>query len=399
MTKRRIILAAINAFLLIAFIVCIAVSNRLIAPLHSQQTARVWAGQSGERFAQVSAFIPGTVEFNTEQIFGVRDFIDSALLEASLEAAPEGRLYADAWSAESELIVTDQRGASVTVTAIGVGGDFFLFHPLRLRDGNYITPNDFARDRVILDEELAWRLFGAIHVAGFELLINEIPFVVAGVVARDSDFASSRAYTAGPGLFMSHEAMMEMTAGAAGINNYMIVMPDPITGFAVHTMIEAIGDETVHIIENSTRFSLANSFRAIRDFGERSIQNAPIAYPYWENAARFAEDWLALLLVLALVFIAFPFVCAVFYGVKLIIFGVRQIRKKIRKSIDKRDKRQYDNYVKERDKREYDKYTDKRSDGKSLTASVPAKIPSATFTDENSEYSVTEILYDDHENL
>jgi len=345
--------------------VCIVVSNSLIATLRSQQAARAWAGQSEERFAQVSAFIPPSVNFSPDDVLELRSSIDDALREISLEATPEHRLYVDAWSGEREFGIATPAGRAfpVTANAIGVGGDFFLFHPLRLIDGSYITPNDFARDRIILDEELAWSLFGGVELTGLDVLVNDVMFVVGGVVSRDDDFASRRAYTAGPGFFMSFEALVALTesdsseAGypfessvtpimnSASITTYKIVMPDPISGFASYTITESIDSEGVHVVENSARFSLENSFRHIGAFGERSIWSEAIYFPYWENAARFTEDWLALLLVLALVFIAFPFVCAVFYTVKLIIFCVNGFIKYVKWVEKRRDERKYREYI------------------------------------------------------
>jgi len=327
----------------------LALSASIRAPLRNQQAAAAWAGQSGERFAQVSVFFPVSVEFNEERIHKLRADVDSALLEASLESTPRRTLYTDAWSAEGTVILTDTRGRTVPAKAIGVGGDFFLFHPLYLRDGAYLSPNDVMRDRVVLDEELAWRLFGAVRIAGFEITINNIPFVVSGVVARESDFASSRAYDDGAGLFMSFEALSEMSDGMASISCYEIVMPDPLTGFAIGVLTDIFSDSDVHIVENSARFSLAGSFAAIGSFGERSIMTDTIAFPYWENAARFAEDWLALLLALSLLFIVFPIVNGVIYLVKIIRFFVKQGRRTVSKAIKEHDKREYEKYLLEHD--------------------------------------------------
>ena len=86
---------------------------------------------------------------------------------------------------------------------MGVGGDFFSFHRMFLRSGNYIAESDLMHDRVVLDKELAWKLFGAIEVDGMELEINGKRFIVAGVVERDGDFASSISYPENSGLYMA----------------------------------------------------------------------------------------------------------------------------------------------------------------------------------------------------
>jgi hypothetical protein len=198
-----------------------------------------------------------------------------------------------------------------------------------------------------LDEELAWRLFGATRVAGFEVMINNRPFRVAGVISRETDFANSRAYTYGEGLFMSFDALMALRADTAVITVYEIVMPDPISGFALEAFKGAVTVSDVLIVENSTRFSLQSTFSNVRSFGERSMRTDFIALPYWENAARFAEDWLAFLLVLSLVFIIFPVVCAIIYIVILVRFGYKHGKTAFKRFIKTRDDRQYKKYVEE----------------------------------------------------
>ena len=340
---KKIIIIAVNALCLIAFIVCIAVSASIRSPLRSQQAADAWAGQSGERFSQLTVFFPESQAFDEDAIRRLHTVLDDSLLGASLETTPGRTLYTDAWSAEAKVSIASERGTADAV-AIAVGGDFFMFHPLYLRNGSYLSPNDIMKDRVVIDEELAWRLFGSIQLAGFELIINNSTFIIAGVVSRENDFASSKAYDYGAGLFMSFEALLDMTEGDAVISTYEIVMPNPITGFAKNILEEAIPEPGVYIIENSTRFSLSNLFSIVRSFGERSIRSDAIAYPYWENAARIAEDWLALLLVLSIFFLVFPVICAVIYGIKLIRYLLKHGKSAFRRLIKEKDRREYEKY-------------------------------------------------------
>jgi len=341
---KHVYIIAVNALLLLAFIACLAASGSIRGTLRSQQAAKAWAGQSGERFAQLSAFIQDGLSFSEETRYYLRSSIDSSLVAASIEGG-EGRiLYTDAWSAEGEVFVAGARG-SASVKAFGVGGDFFLFHPMKLMDGSYLSPDDIMKDRVVLDEELAWRLFGSFNVAGLEVMVGDRLHIIAGVVSRESDFASSRAYTYGAGIFISYESLIEQTGESARISCYEIVMPDPITGFAYKTFSEAFPDKNAHIVENSARYSLSNIFGAIGDFGERSIRGDGMVYPYWENAARYTEDWLALLLVLSLIFISCPIVFGVVYIIKAARFLSKRGRSAVTKMIDERDKREAEQYL------------------------------------------------------
>ena len=123
---------------------------------------------------------------------------------------------------------------------IGVGGDFFLFHPLPLRSGSYISNRDFTYDRVVLDEELSWALFGSYDVAGQTVWIQNEPYVVAGVVSREKDKASGKAYADGAGMFISYSAMRHITGGEENtdpsISCYELVMAEPITGFGLRKL-------------------------------------------------------------------------------------------------------------------------------------------------------------------
>jgi len=392
---KRILLIAVNALLLIAFIVCLSLSASHKNTLRSQQAAAAWAGQSGERFSQLSVFFPESFEFDEASIRNLHTSIDNALQTVSLESTQGRILYTDAWSGVANVSIYHERGP-ISAKAIAVGGDFFLFHPFNLRSGGYLSPNDVMKDRVVLDEELAWRLFGSAHLEGFEILINNRPFTIAGVISRETDFASSKAYADGAGLFMSFEAMkdlVEMTGGEAKILCYEIVMPDPISGFALKSLTDAIPDQSVHIVENTTRFSLSNLFAAIRAFGERSMRMDSIEYPYWENAARYIEDWLALLLALTILFIIFPFVCGVVYTVKIIRFLIRRSKSTARKAIEKHDKRQYDKYM-----IKHGTTVPDETDEADNTLDDNTDPEQDQEPEENQDtYSITDILEHDHE--
>ena len=78
------------------------------------------------------------------------------------------------------LTVSTERGnAQVKVT--GVGGDYFRFHPLKLRSGSYLMETDLMKDRVLLDEELAWKLFGGMELTGSQQ--NDIFYNKNGKIA------------------------------------------------------------------------------------------------------------------------------------------------------------------------------------------------------------------------
>ncbi len=329
--------------LIIIFLACVLASaslflvfNSMGGILDSQLAAERFQGESGLRFAQVTAFFPAGEEVNRDQIFNFQQSLDQSLTEASLEAPEGGSLYVDAFSAQGKVTVTGERG-SASVTVLGVGGDFFQFHPLYLRSGSYISSDDIMQDRVILDEELAWQLFGGVDLAGMQVTINGTPYVIAGVVSREDDFASRRAYTAGPGMFMSYDALNAISETL--INCYELVCVDPVSGFALDTL--QTGFASAVTVENSSRFSMEPIFKIIGDFGSRSMRDKAVAFPYWENAVRLIEDRLAIVLLFAVIFSVFPAVTVVTAVVLLLRYWLRRFKKWLPDYIERRREQRY----------------------------------------------------------
>jgi hypothetical protein len=331
---KKIIFLAVNALLIICAAASFIGMSYLGGLLQSQKAAQRWAGQSEQRMAQISCFLPRDGGIEISDVLKFRQDLDKKLQEASLEAPEGGSLYTDAYCAAGEISVTGARGGA-TVTAIGVGGDFFLFHPMILRSGSFIYSDDPTTDKVVLDEELAWRLFGSSDLAGMTVTIGGEPYIVAGVVSRESDFASRRAYTGGEGIYMSFEALAKNVD--AKIRCYEIAMPDPVSGFAAGIVKEIfpLGDGV--LVENSGRFKLSKVFSIIRNFGERSVHNTGVILPSWENAARIVEDYMALFLAVGILLSILPAICLLVLIIRLLKKLKRQSRKLRRTLADRWD--------------------------------------------------------------
>lgn len=306
--KKLIILVSINIILLLLLSVVLLRSGYMKGMLQSQLAAERFAGQSGERYAQISVFYPPDEGVSVSQIESFRDSLESKMMEASLEAPETGSLWIDAWSMKGSLQVKGNKG-SANAAAIGVGGNYFFFHPLRLRSGSYISDSDFSNDLVVLNEELAWQLFGSNNVAGMEVTINGSVFVVAGVIEREKDFASAKANTDGACIYINYAHLSQ--SQNAVFDCYEIVLPDPVSGFAYKTVNEGSILGSGEAKQNTGRFGIGKLWDMIWDFGERSMHQNGIIYPYWENAARLVEDNLTLLFVFTILLAVFPAVCAV----------------------------------------------------------------------------------------
>ena len=341
--KRRWYFAGFNVCLTLLACVCIVCFLRLTGMLDSLNAAQRWRGSSEMAFTQIACFLPVDAPCSQEQVVQFRKTLDAKLTEASVTAPENGTLYVDAYSAEAKLNVSGDHG-SAQIKTVGVGGEFFLFHPLVLRSGSYISENDLMQDRVVLDETTAWTLFGSPDVAGMSVMIEGKPFYVAGVIHREDDFASSAAYGEGSGMFLSYDSFYALTE--QGISCYEIVLPNMISGFGMGLVEDNFNVGTGDIIENSTRYGLKNILAVIGDFGVRSMRHNGVIYPYWENAARMTEDWAALLLVLIMLLLCCPVVSFLIAAIGSLIKTGKYLETKLPETaeniVEKRKKKKWE---------------------------------------------------------
>ncbi len=200
-----------------------------------------------------------------------------------------------------------------------------------------MSDEDYMADRVVLDAQTAFNLFGSSDVAGMEVTINGKTFPIAGVVKSEDDFATAAALDAGAeassdptGVQSASKAMIYMSYAALNamaelpIDCYEIVLPDPVSGFAKKLMTEKFPVGEGVIVQNTGRFSLSGLISVIGKFGKRVMTTNGVIYPYWENAARMAESYAALLLILGTLFGLMPAVCLTIVLVRL---AVREIKR------------------------------------------------------------------------
>lgn len=326
-TFQRKLLIALNTVLLTACILSAAALYSISITFETTTAARRFGGESIQRFAQIACYLPVGEGKSEEDIWSLRTALESKFVEQSLDAPEGGSLYIDAYSTRTKITAATEH-ATAEVSAFGVGGDFFYFHPLRLRSGSYIAQRDLMDDLVVLDEALAWRLFGGTELAGLTVYIGGEPFVVAGVVSIEDDFATGRAMTNDGTIFLSYSALKRLDSDIS-IDCYEIVLPDPISGYARSTMETLMPTGEGTMVEMSSRFSLPRLLELIASFGERSMRTGAVVYPYWENALRLAEDHAVLFLVLTALTALFPLMTLTALVIRKAVAFWRFVRREI----------------------------------------------------------------------
>lgn len=304
-TGKQMVFSVITVASLLVFMVLCICSSKMLGGLRDQQTARRWDRDGGA--AQVSCFITRGAKVDDFTVKGFEKQLEKALSEAAVEKENENsRLYADAYSAHGKIKVTSKQ-SSLETDAIGIGGDFFLFHPLQLVSGRYFSGNDLMKDSVILDEEAAWQLFGSSDIEGMSVIIGNVPHYVSGVIKRPEGRFAKSAGVKSSIIYVSYETLSEY-GSSEGISTYEVVAPNPVKGFLANTVREKFGlqENEMQVVENSARYSVESMIPVVLDFGTRSMQNAAIHYPYWENIARGYEDVRAMILFFQFVFLLVP---------------------------------------------------------------------------------------------
>ena len=290
------------------FLLCALSAWRLHAVgalLDSQRAAERWRGESEREFAQISCFAAPSELLSLEQLMSFRGAMAQKLKDASFDLEKETGLYTDAWSTEVKVTVSAGR-RSGEVQAVAVGGSFFDFHPVRLLSGSYLSADDLMEDRVLLDRETAWLLFGGTELSGMSFSLNGVPVVVSGVYAHADDSFSRKAEEGAMRIYIHYALYEKLFPEKTGIACYEFVMANPVKGFARGAAEEKFPLKSAEIVENSSRFETAKLWALLRSRGTRSMRKTAAAYPTWENAARAAEDRAVLWLLGAIVFGIFP---------------------------------------------------------------------------------------------
>ncbi len=309
-------------FLTICMLITVAVLGIILSvgknALPDQLMAKRWSDKKD--VAQISCFYSAEASVTENSIEEMRYLLSKKLQELAIVPNTEAaRLYIDAYSAEGKIFIQSDK-KSIEANAIGIGGDFFMFHPVKLVSGMYFSGNDLMQDSVLLDEEAAWQLFGANDIAGKTVTINGLPYRVAGVYEREQGELESLAGSKDTTVYVSFTTLQALTN--TPVTCYEVVMPNPVEGFALDRMLEVnlSSEETVKIIENSSRFSYASLYNVWKERAARSMKTDDIVMPFWENLARYQEGRL---MEVALWQVAIGGVLLIYWGIQGMIWIIR----------------------------------------------------------------------------
>lgn len=281
-------------------IICLILSFILfVSSLVAYVTVKADAGiptAFGKDYAIIRVFDKDGID--NHEISNIR-FTAESLSEA--DAEDDGRLWCDAYSYFTEATVSRPDRTAINCTAVVTGGDFFLFHDLDFKSGWYYNETDLHLDRVVIDEKLAFELFGSNDVEDMRLTVGSKTLYVAGVVAYDESGAKKQQLGELPMIYIPQRIAEELF-GQRYFDSYEIMMQNPVDSYAVSGLDSVT--EGKEVVDVTARFELKEIFSLLKAFPTRSYRNEAISYPYWENAQRGVQDVLTLLLAVNLITLA-----------------------------------------------------------------------------------------------
>lgn len=325
---KQLVLLVINIILVTACILLGIYAGKSRGKLYSQQEAKRWESKKNS-YAQVSAFASPNRNLQKEDITAIRGSLMAKLSEDSLnESKGNARVWIDAYSGECPAEVRKDTN-TLSVTAVGVGGDFFQFHPIPLLSGSYISSGDLNQDRVVVDENFAWAMFGSNDIVGMQIWMGDNIYTIAGVVEVNEDSLYRIAYGEGNRIYMSYD-MLKKQQEELKITCYEAVLPNPISNYAYYALRKACGLEeeeedtikktenplnfdTVEVVENSNRFQWLERITGLKNRKYRVMRTSTVGYPFWENLARVEECRQENILIVRILLLICPCSCLVLW--------------------------------------------------------------------------------------
>lgn len=292
----------------------------------SHNAALRW--DSSGKSAHISVFMSEDAKFTLNNVMEFEENMKNTLTESNALTNKSGyNTWIDSYSAKGHLTIS-RDGVNVEVSAIGVGGDFFFFHPLELVNGSYFTPDNLMDDLIVLDEDTAWRLFGSTDIQGMTVEINGKEYIISGVIKRDEGRLNKEAGNNKPTVYVSYN-LLNKGEEETYITDYEVILPDLTKNYAYKIVKKGINlsADNRDIVKTDDRYSVTSLVKLLKNYGKRSMKTNGVIYPYWENVARGREDMCVYALLAEIIIAVICIVYVVINLVKLLRRNSENIKK------------------------------------------------------------------------
>lgn len=294
---------------------------------------------NGDSFAVVNMYTEEGSAISSDKVLSWANSIDSALLEASVNPNEGARSWAYTYGTSTTVSVQGSK-STVTAATIAADGDFFVFHPMKMLYGSYFLNDTSNPMGIVIDRDLAWKLFGAENIVGMTVSISGEEFTVSGVCEPESD-SGIYGYTYGtrPRMYMSYTGYTKTVGNDNSVTIFEAALPNSVKSFAKNIFdgVVQMNEETTEIVEVTDRFSLKNRFNNMKVLKYSWIRSDKIEYPYWENEAKVYDFFAAILMMFEIAFLVL-FVISIVISITLFKHSNYSVTYEIKKLLKKHGK-------------------------------------------------------------
>jgi hypothetical protein len=240
----------------------------------------------GSRYAVIGLYAEESAGISADSAEGWTHSVDGKLSEASVTPAEGARAWAYCYGTDAVLQVVGPKG-NANAETIAANGDFFVFHQLKFRYGSGFLNDPVNPMGVVLDRDLAWRVFGAENVVGMTVTVSGEEFTVVGIAEKESSAGPyTRAYGTTPRMYMSYAGFSKI--GEGNITFFEAALPNAVKGFAYNIFTESVprNEDSTAVAEATDRFSIKNRFENMKELTYAWVSINKIEFPYWVNEAR-----------------------------------------------------------------------------------------------------------------
>ena len=258
----------------------------------------------GARYAVIGMYAEESAGISADQAESWAHSTDNALLEASVTPAEGARSWAYCYGMDSVLQVVGPKGTANAET-IAANGDFFVFHHLKFTFGGGFLNDPTNPMGVVLDRNLAWRVYGAENIVGKSVIVNGEEFTIVGIADMESSSEPyKRTYGSTPRMYMSYAGFSKI--GTGNITFFEAALPNAVKGFAYNIFTRSVqrNEDSSAVIEATDRFSLKNRWDNMKELSYAWISANRIKFPYWENEARVYDYRAAVVMLFETAFAA-----------------------------------------------------------------------------------------------
>jgi hypothetical protein len=339
----HIIAAAVNAVAVAGALVLTAMGSSAAKSQSYNYAAERWKGESKDTYSQLSCYFSDDAGFTKSSVKDLKGQIYGKLEEVSVVPENGKTLILDACSTDAgnyELTCDSVGKSEAELTA--VSGDFFFFHDFQLLSGSFFDDEDIMHDGVVIDEQLAWNLYGGNDIIGMNIYINNVKLFVSGVIKIPDTDPEQRCIGETPKAYLSYDAaemlMGEKSSGSEmeseqstvkfdKVTCYECIVPDPVDNFAYNTIDKTVGETykgKVSVVNNTKRFSPDVRRKAFKNIDDYAIRKDKVVYPFWENASRIVEVKLSMMYGIRRYLLAVPVITLIWLAIKVFILFERK---------------------------------------------------------------------------